>query len=122
MAFSPLFQVVGVMGELLCVTDLDTAKLHDLFYIITVTTNVLATTAIAWKLLRLRWSLSSSNTAHDSLTTRACGVVLILAESAALYTILGLILIPTFWRESLPASILGTAFTCLAVSGPHPSS
>jgi hypothetical protein len=103
------------MGELFCVMDLNTATLHDVFYIVTVTTNVLATAAIAWKLLRLRRSLRRSNKAHNSLTTRAGGVVLILTESAALYTILGVILIPTFWREDETASILGTAFTCLAV-------
>jgi hypothetical protein len=108
--------VLGIVAQLYCVSDINTKIFHDLFFIITVTTNVLATGAIAWKLLRLRLSLYRSNKAHDSLTSRASGVVMILAESAMLYTILGLVFIPTLWYGNAAASILGTVFTCLAVS------
>jgi hypothetical protein len=110
------FLVLGIITQLYCVSDINTKIFHDLFFIITVTTNVLATSAIAWKLLRLRLSLYRSNKAHNSLTSRASGVVMILAESAMLYTILGLVFIPTLWYGNAAASILGTFFTCLAVS------
>jgi peptidoglycan biosynthesis protein MviN/MurJ (putative lipid II flippase) len=110
------FSVLGVMAELFCVSDINPQLMRDLFFIVTIITNVLATAAIAWRLLRLRRLLHQPIKTHDSVISRASGVIAILIESAALYAILGLVLIPIFWCGLPSAGVLGTVFTCLAVS------
>jgi hypothetical protein len=111
-----LFVVFGIITVLHCVSNIDMPILHHLFLIITVIINVLSTSAIAWKLLRQRRFLHRSNKIHDSLASRANGVVMILAESAVLYSVLGLVVISTFWYKTPASSFLGTAFQCMAVS------
>jgi hypothetical protein len=109
------FLVFGVIMDLYCVTDVDKPILVNLFYIITVIINVVATSAIVWKLIHLRQFLHHSNKEHKSLASRTSGVGMILFESAMLYTILGVVFVFALWYKVPASSYLGTAFKCLAV-------
>jgi hypothetical protein len=95
--------------------------LHESFFGLTITFNVLASVLIANRLLRLGHALR----ALDADGLRAPGVYTspagVLVESAAVYAVTGLVYVPFYVHEAPGSSILSSIFQAFAVRSCRPT-
>jgi hypothetical protein len=106
------------MSELFCASEalyLASTSLHAVTFITTVVLNLLMTLAIAGKIWVVRRRMNASYTVRAGVEGRIASVVAVLVESAALYAIVGVAVVPEFVGGANAASVLGTLLQCLVV-------
>jgi hypothetical protein len=109
----------GVVVDLHNFTNLDIEVnpilLRNLFWSGTLVTNVLASFAMVWKLLRMSRQLRRSSRVHDGITQRVKKIAMILVESASLYMVLSLIVLVSL-NAGPSQNMASTVFQCMSVS------
>jgi hypothetical protein len=105
----------GVLAELSCLNDTlyqISAPMHVATYSTSVALNLLTTLAIATRLWHMRRQYLVVATGAER---RVMGVLAVLVESAALYAVIGIALIPAYIVGSPVATVLSALFQGIAV-------
>jgi uncharacterized membrane protein len=115
--------VFGVIADLYCINESLSAaspSMREAFYITTIIFNLFATLAIAYKLWSLHQLEGPKRDDHTrtGVESRINTILFILAESAALYVLIGIAFLVSM-SLSTSTSILGVIFQILTVR-PYP--
>jgi hypothetical protein len=90
-------------------------QLHEAFFVMTIASNIFSTAAIAARLVMHRRALRSIGMASRPSFSEYTTVAGVLAESAALYAVVGILYLPFYMRQGPGAAVLSSVFQALVV-------
>jgi hypothetical protein len=106
------------LSELFCV-DIAlwnaSMTMHAITFVTTVILNILMTLAIAVRIWRVRRDCPA---AASGVESRMMGILAVLAESAALYAVVGIVLVPSFLNGATATAEFSTLLQSLAFLSP----
>jgi hypothetical protein len=113
-----LHSVFGLLAELYCVSpwfEDRSQTIRTVFFGATVALNAFASVAIAYKVLVIMRDASQSSQHNRSTENRARTVLVVIIESGAVYTVVGVVLAVYFCSREPAAIVLGSLFQTLSV-------